>query len=116
MKHRLERVCEVLRRELSAIMLREISFPVALVTVSAVDITPDLKQAHVYISALGNDVQKRAVLETLNQNRALLQSEVAKRVIIKHTPHLNFKMDDSIERGTRVLNILDQLDIEEGKQ
>ncbi|HEY5768675.1 MAG TPA: 30S ribosome-binding factor RbfA [Terrimicrobium sp.] len=115
MKHRIERVCEVLKRELGRIILRELTFTTPLVTISGVDITPDLKQAHVYVSALGNDAQRQDVLTVLEQNRGMLQAQVSKRVVLKHTPHLNFKLDDSIERGSRVLNILDDLELDESK-
>jgi len=115
MKHRIERVCEVLKRELGQIILRELTFPTPLVTISGVDITPDLKQAHVYVSAMGTDVQREAILSVLEQNRGMLQAEISKRVVLKHTPHLNFKLDDSIERGSRVLNILDDLGLDETK-
>jgi ribosome-binding factor A len=115
MKHRIERVCEVLKRELGRIILRELTFSTPLVTVSGVKITPDLKQAHVFVSALGNDAQRQNVLTVLEQNRGMLQAQVSKRVVLKHTPHLNFKLDDSIERGSRVLNILDDLGLDEKK-
>ena len=115
MKHRIERVCEVLKRELGQIILRELTFSTPLVTVSGVEITPDLKQAHVYVSALGNDAQRQNVLTVLEQNRGMLQAQVSKRVVLKHTPHLNFKLDDSIERGSRVINILDDLGLDEAK-
>lgn len=115
MKHRIERVCEVLKRELGRIILRELTFSTPLVTVSGVEITPDLKQAHVFVSALGNDAQRQNVLTVLEQNRGMLQAQVSKRVVLKHTPHLNFKLDDSIERGSRVLNILDDLGLDEAK-
>ena len=85
------------------------------VAVTFPDITPDLKQAHVYVSALGNDAQRQDVLTVLEQNRGMLQAQVSKRVVLKHTPHLNFKLDDSIERGSRVLNILDDLGLDESK-
>ena len=113
MKHRIERVCEVLKRELGRTILRELTFSTPLVTISAVEITPDLKQAHVYVSALGNDAQRQDVLTVLEQNRGMLQAQVSKRVVLKHTPHLNFKLDDSIERGSRVINILDDLGLDE---
>ena len=113
MKHRIERVCEVLKRELGRIILRELTFSTPLVTVSGVEITPDLKQAHVFVSALGSDAQRQNVLTVLEQNRAMLQAQVSKRVVLKHTPRLNFKLDDSIERGSRVLNILDDLGLDE---
>lgn len=109
MKHRLERVCEALKRELGAILLRDMDFSHVLVTVSSVDVTPDLKQAHVFVSALGNASQQRQVLEKLEHNRVPLQGELAKRVSLKHTPHLFFKLDEAIERGSRVLSIMDQL-------
>lgn len=115
MKHRLERVCEVLKRELGIIICRELDFGSVLVTVGDVDITPDLKQAHVFISALGTPGQQRAAIEKLEQNRVRLQSEFSKRVVLKHTPHLNFKLDGSIERGSRILNIMDELGLEEEK-
>jgi len=114
MKHRLERVCEILKRELGTIIIREISFPVPLVTVSAVDITPDLRQGHVHVTAIGTEKQQADVISILQKNRVLLQSELSKRVVLKNTPHLHFRIDTSLERGSRVLNILDDLD-REGK-
>lgn len=115
MKHRIERVCEVLKRELGQIILRDLTFPTPLVTVSGVDITPDLKQAHVYVSAFGTEAQRQSVLSVLEENRVMLQAQISKRVVLKHTPHLNFKLDDSIARGSRVLNILDDLGLDETK-
>lgn len=109
MKYRLERVREVLKRELGVIMVRELRFTSPLVTVSDVDITPDLKQAHVFVSAIGNDREQREAIELLEQNRVMLQHELSKRVVIKYTPHLNFKLDGSIERGARVITIMDEL-------
>ena len=114
MKHRIERVCEVLKRELGVILLREIDFSPVLVTVSSVDVTPDLKQAHVFVSALGNPGQQRRVLEKLDHQRVHLQGEIAKRVSLKHTPHLFFKLDASIERGSRILDIMNELGLDDG--
>lgn len=113
MNHRLRRVTEILKRELGTIIIRDITFPVPLVTISSVDITPDLKNAHVYVSAIADDTQREHIISLLEHHRIALQSELAKRVVIKHTPHLHFRFDGSIERGTRVLNILDQLGLDE---
>jgi len=113
MKHRLERVCEVLKRELGIILLREIDFAPVLVTIRSVDVTPDLKQAHVFVSVLGSPGQQRSALEKLETNRAHLQAEIAKRVTLKHTPHLYFKLDESIERGSRILNIMNELGLDD---
>src|SRR5581483_352917 len=98
------RVNEVVKRELSLLITREINFEPALVTVSSVDVTPDLKNAHVFVSVLGSG-SKKNVLAKLEAHRAELQADMAKQVVLKYTPHLIFHLDDSIERGTRVIEI-----------
>jgi ribosome-binding factor A len=107
MKHRQLRVNKLLKRELSGIIAREISFEDALVTVNHVDVTADLKNAHVYVSVLGPDTK---VLPQLEEHRIPLQTELARHVVLKYTPHLIFHLDDSIERGTRVIEILQQIE------
>ena len=109
MKHRLLRVNELLKRELSALLVREMTFENLLVTVNQVDVTPDLKSAHVYISVLGSDGRKE-VLPKLEANRATLQADLSRHVVLKYTPHLVFHLDDSIERGARVLEILQEIE------
>jgi len=113
MKHRLDRVRELLKRELGSIIVRDLKFDAPLVTISGVDITPDLKQAHVFVSALGTEGQRREAILLLEHHRAALQAEMAKRVVLKNTPYLNFKLDDSIERGTRVISLMDEMGLEE---
>lgn len=108
MKHRLLRVNELLKRELSALLVREMDFDNVLVTVNQVDVTPDLKSAHVYISVLGKEGRAQ-VLPKLEANRAALQSDLSKHVVLKYTPHLVFHLDDSVERGSRVLKILQEI-------
>ncbi len=114
MKNRLARVNEIIKRELSQIVTRELVFDVPLVTISGVDVTPDLKNAHVFLSAIGTDGEQAKVLAQLQEHRVLLQSELAKRVIIKYTPHLHFHLDQAIERGTRVLAVMDELGLDIG--
>ncbi len=109
MKHRLLRVNELLKRELSALLVREMTFENLLVTVNQVDVTPDLKSAHVYVSVLGSEGRKE-VLPKLEANRATLQADLSKHVVLKYTPHLVFHLDDSIERGARVLEILQEIE------
>ena len=113
MKNRLVRVCEVLKREIGVIIRRELEFENTLVTVSDVDITPDLKQAHIFISALGSPAGRRKAMEALENHRVMFQTELSRRVQMKHTPHLNFRLDEAIERGTRVIDIMDELGLKE---
>ena len=109
MKHRQLRVNELVKRELSAIVAREINFEGLLVSINAVDVTPDLKSAHVFVSILGS-ATGASVIDTLEAHRPVLQAELARHVVLKYTPHLIFHLDDSIERGTRVLEILNEID------
>jgi len=111
MKHRLPRVNELLKRELGDLLNREMSFQAALVTVQQVDITPDLKHAHVFVSVIGSEEQARAAMAALHDHRTSLQHLLAKRVVLKYTPHLHFKLDEAIVRGTRVINILNEIEI-----
>jgi ribosome-binding factor A len=109
MKHRMLRVNEVVRRELSMIVTRDLTFDDALVTINQVDVTPDLKNAHVFVSVLGKGSPK-AVIEKLEEQRTILQAELSKKIVLKYTPHLIFHLDNSTERGARVFKILQEIE------
>ena len=109
--HRLQRVRELLKREIGEAIRREIPISQAgLVTVNDVDIAGDLRVATVFIGILGNAEQQRTGLSLLQKNRARIQGLVAKAVILKYTPRLRFVVDDSIARGNRVLDIIAELE------
>ncbi len=111
MKNRTARVQELIRNELGNILSRELTFDAQLVTIHTVSVTPDLRQCHVYLSALGEEYQKHAALQKLRDNRIMLQNALSKRVVLKYTPQLVFHLDDSIERGVRVVRLLDELGV-----
>ena len=110
-KHRLDRVNELLKRELGDLFRRELVFDAQLVTVQHVDVTPDLKNAHVYLSVIGTEAQGKGVIGQLYTRRPHLQFLLSRRVLMKHTPHLHFKLDAGIERGTRVISLMDELQL-----
>jgi ribosome-binding factor A len=114
MKHRMLRVNEVVKRELSGIVSRELSFEGALVSINHVDVASDLKNAHVFVSVLGSETGE-SVMKKLEERRPALQTELAKRVTMKFTPHLLFHLDESIARGSRVVEILQQIDSDDEK-
>ena len=108
MKTRLLRVNELVKRELSTIITRDMRFENVLVTVNHVDVTPDLRTAHVFVSVLGKGSHKGVIAE-LDANRVALQASLMKHVVLKYTPHLVFRLDESIERGARVFKILEEI-------
>jgi ribosome-binding factor A len=109
MINRLARVAELLKRELSRCIEREFEFTDVLVTIHEVDVTPDLRSAHVFIGIVGDDSRRKEVIRMLNSRRKHLQSQVMKRVVLKYTPQLRFEEDDSVERGVKVVSLLDEL-------
>lgn len=112
MKHRQLRLNELVKRELSGIIARELTFEGALVTINDVDVAPDMRNAHVFVSVLGSS-QRDNVLNKLEENRPALQAELSRKVVLKYTPHLVFHLDRSIERGSRVIEIMDKIDSED---
>jgi ribosome-binding factor A len=108
---RLQRVRELLKREIGEVIRREIPVGDAgLITVNDVDVSADLHQATVYIGILGSAEQQKKGLEQLHQNRKRIQGIVGSAVILKYTPQLRFKMDESVEQGNRVLKIMKELE------
>ncbi len=114
MKHRMLRVNEVVKRELSGIVSREINFENALVSINYVNVTSDLKNAHVFVSVLGSEKAEN-VMKKLEKHRPAFQSELARRVTMKFTPHLVFHLDESIARGSRIVEILQEIESDDQK-
>jgi ribosome-binding factor A len=111
MSQRVLRVRELMKRELSTLLSRDFDFSGVLVTVNDVDVTPDFKQAHVFIGILGALANPEEIIAQLTERRVYLQNKVAKRVVLKFTPRLSFHHDSSVERGTNVVSLIDRIDI-----
>jgi ribosome-binding factor A len=82
---------------------------IGLVTVTAVDVTPDLSEARVFVSVLGNERKRRATLAGLESARGVLQSRIGRELSLRKTPTLSFAYDASVERGVRMSALIDEL-------
>jgi len=109
MKHRQLRLNELVKRELSGIIARELNFEGTLVSINDVDVAADMRNAHVFVSVL-DAAQHERVLHQLEENRPALQAELSRKVVLKYTPHLVFHLDRSIERGSRIIEIMREID------
>jgi ribosome-binding factor A len=108
-----ERVRELLKRAIGEAVRREFHVDdVGLITVNDVDVGGDLRSAIVFVSILGSASQQKRALTALDEHRIRLQGLVAKAIILKYTPTLRFVADDSIVRGNRVLQIINELEKE----
>jgi len=114
--HRMIRVAEEIKRELSQMIREELKDPrvKGLISITHVDVTNDFKIAKIYVSQLTKDPeQAQATLQGLEKASGYLRSELAGRLQLRFTPELIFKMDQSIEYGAKINNILSSLEREE---
>jgi len=110
MNLRMRRVSELIKQEVSEIVRRDVSAgDIGLITVTGAEVASDLKTARVYISLIGPKAKQASAVHLLQRQRAHIQHELGKRVVLKYIPHLEFEYDDSLERGDRLLQIMDEL-------
>jgi ribosome-binding factor A len=104
---RMRRVDEAMREVLSDAITSELKDPrVGFVTVTAVDTSPDLRHARVFVSVLGDEPVRRRSLDGLRSAHGYLQKRVAGELRLKHTPTLEFAYDDTVDRGQRINQLL----------
>ena len=107
---RSERVAEQIKHLISELLERRIKDPsLAMVSVTSVKLSPTLREATVYVSALGGASAKADVLDGLERAKGYLRREVGQRLKLRSMPELFFKWDDSLEHGEKVLRLLDDL-------
>ncbi|MBB5031940.1 30S ribosome-binding factor RbfA [Prosthecobacter vanneervenii] len=109
MSLRVEKVCELIRRELGTIIEKDFRIENCFVTIHEVSVTPDMRQCFVYVGVLGKPHQQEAAVEKLNKARGHLQRDLYKRVKLRCSPLLYFRLDKTVERGVPLLNIIDNL-------
>jgi ribosome-binding factor A len=108
---RMRRVDEAVREVLSDAITSELKDPrVGFVTVTAVETSPDLRHARVFVSVLGDDGVRRRSMDGLQSAHGYLQKRVARELRLKNTPTLHFLYDDSADRGLRIAELIDRSD------
>ena len=107
---RTDRVSDQIRMEIADILMRRVKDPrVGFVTVTAVDVTADLRQAWVYVTVLQGGTQETETLGALSRAEGFIRGELGRRLKLRYVPNLKFVKDTSIDRVTRVLNLLDEV-------
>ena len=110
MTRRTDRVSDLLRAELSDLILREIKDPrIRLVSLTGVEVTSDLRRAVVRVSALGDDDQREAAVEALRHARGFLRTELSHRLRTRVTPELVFELDRGAEHSQKISDLLESL-------
>lgn len=115
-KHRIERISEEVKKEISDIIRTEIKDPrvAAMCSVIDAEVTPDLRYAKVFISILGNEEEKASTLKGLNSASGFIRKELGARMDMRYTPEITFTIDQSIEHGAHILKILNDIKSKDG--
>jgi ribosome-binding factor A len=115
---RVERVASLIKREVSHMLMGDIKddrVGAGMVSVTDVDVSGDLQHAKVFVSIYGTEEARTATMEGLKAATGFVRSELGQRIRLRRTPEILFKEDTSMERGTRVLSLINQLSQEKGR-
>lgn len=115
MTMRTTRVGELLRAEIAELLLREVKDPRigrGMVTITEVQVSPDLRRAVVYVSHLGTDEERDEALAGLRHSAPFLHRELVHRLSLRNVPELVFRFDPSIERGARLAELIQRVSAE----
>ena len=106
---RMRRVNEAVKEVVSLHIAGDVKDPrIGFVTVTGVETSPDLRHARVFVSVLGDESQREQALDGLGSAAGFLQSQVGQELRMKRTPTLEFVYDDSVDRGMRITELLDE--------
>ncbi len=112
MSERTRRVDHLLQEEISAVIQREVHDPrIGFVTITSVETTPDLRHATVYASIIGDEVQRKATMEALGRAMPYVRHHLGS-LRLRRIPQLHLREDDSAQRSTRVMQLLEQVEAE----
>jgi len=111
MSQRTQRIDELLRQEIGAIVTRDIADPrIGFATITSVETTPDLRHAKVWVSVIGQPAERQAAIAALRHAMPFVRHELGGRLRLKRIPDLHVQLDDTAERGTRIQKLLSELE------
>jgi ribosome-binding factor A len=110
MGNRQKRVGELIKQEISELILREIKDPrIGFVSITSVDLTADLRHAKVFISVLGSESERKSSLAGLRNAGGFIRRELGHRLRLKYVPEINIVYDNSIEEGARIISLIESV-------
>lgn len=110
MSTRTERLADLVRDEISRLLLREVKDPrIGFVTITEASVSPDLHHIKVFVSVLGEEAARDASILALRSASGFIQRALFRNLRLKHSPVVTFHLDDSMERGERIERVLRQI-------
>jgi ribosome-binding factor A len=110
MSNRTVRVNELVQREISDILRKHYQSEAVTITISEVRVSPDLRDARVFVSVVGDEATAEEKLRWLRRHAADIREEVSRRIVLKYLPKFEYHLDHSAIRGARILQVLDQIE------
>ena len=116
MNRRVERVAELIKRETGKILIEDFkNLEVGFITVTDVEVTPDLKVARIFVSVLGPPEKQKQSLKILQESVPFFRREIGQRIQLRFVPEVRFEYDPTGEKAVRVFELLDKIKKEEEK-
>jgi ribosome-binding factor A len=111
MTQRTERIDELLRQEITSLLTKEVADPdIGFATVTDVETAPDLRHARVWVSVIGQPKDRTTTLRALERAMPFVRRELGRRLRLRRIPEFSVRLDDSIERGSRVMQLINELE------
>ena len=110
MSNRTVRVNELVQREISDVLRKRYRSEAVAITIAEVRVSPDLRDARVFVSVVGTDEEAETKLRWLRSKSVEIRAEVGRRIVLKYLPKFQYLLDQSSARGTRILQMLDAVD------
>lgn len=112
--HRQEKLAELITAELSDLLRMRVKDPrVGFASITHVDVSGDLRHARIHVSVMGTPEEQEETMKGLRNATGFLRHELAQRLTLRYMPELNFKLDTSIEEGSRILGLINQVERED---
>lgn len=116
-KQRAERLAELLKKEISDILLKEVKDPrIGFVSLTDIEVSGDLRHANVYVSVYGNEEERQASMKGLEKATGYIRKLIGERIKVYHTPEIIFKYDNSLEHGAYISRLIDKVKEDEGNK
>jgi len=110
MSFRPERLAEAIKKEVSDMLREEIKDPrIGFVTITNVEVSKDLRYANIFASVFGGSADQKATMEALHGAQGFIRGELGRRIRLRYTPEITFKLDHSISRGSKLLALMKEV-------
>lgn len=117
MTYRPKRLAEAIKKEVFDILKNDLRDPrIGFITITNVEVSTDLQHAKIFTSIYGSDQEQKKTMEILQKAQGYIRGEIGRRIRVRYTPEVMFKLDKSIAQGSKIISLMEKVKNEEGTQ